>query len=359
MKALDLFAGAGGWDIAAQRLGWNVDGVEIMPAANATRAAAGLRTVHTDVTTFEASYGSYDLGIASPSCKRYSMAGNGAGRRALDQVLTGVNEYAMGRMMTFAEAVELVGDADAALTLEPLRIFTRVMPMYIAMEQVPSVLPVWESMAIVFQSLGYSTSTAILNAEQYGVPQTRRRAILLARSDGVPMTMPRPTHSRFWSRDPERLDIGVKPWVSMAEALGWGMTGRPSMTVSGGGSDTGGAEPFGNQARAGIRRELDAGRWVQRSNYSTHGPVGATAEERGRSIRAMDQPSLAMTGKAFSWTTDATSAMIRPTFDECAILQTFPGDYPWQGNKGKVYQQIGNAVPPLLAEALLGQFPHA
>lgn len=321
-KALDLFAGAGGWDVAAARLGWDVDGVEIMPEAIATREAAGHRTVHRDVTTLHAGPGEYRLGIASPSCKRYSVAGNGAGRKALDHVLAGVRAYASGRVHEFEEAQRLIDDADAALTLEPLRIFLACEPVFIALEQTPAVLPVWNAYAEVLRERGYSATTAILNAEQYGVPQTRRRAFLLARRDGIQATMPPRTHSRYWSRDPKRLDPGVKPWVSMAEALDWGMT-----------------EP-----------------WVQRSNYSTHGEPGKTAEERGRSIRELDQPSVTVTSKVFSWTRDAASAMIRPTFGEAAILQTFPADYPWQGNAGKRFEQIGNAVPPLLAEVILGQF---
>ena len=47
---------------------------------------------------------------------------------------------------------------------------------------------------------------------------------------------------------------------------------------------------------------------------------------------------------------------IRITAAEAGVLQTFPADYPWQGNKGQQFSQIGNAVPPRMAAHLLA--PH-
>lgn len=331
-KGLDLFAGAGGWDIAAHRSGWDIDRVEIMPEANQTASSVGFNTIHGDVTTFHADRGVYRLLLASPSCKRWSIAGSGSGRKALDAVLSCVSSFAGSHPVTFAQAADMIGDADAALVVEPMRVILESVPTFIALEQVVGVQPVWNAYARVLTERGWSVATGILNAEQYGVPQTRRRSVLVARLDGGTARLPRPTHSRYHQNDPSRLDPGVKPWVSMAEALGWGMTARPGMTVTGGGIDGGGAEPFGSTSRARMLQEMDAGRWEMRSNYTKGGDLA------GRNTRPANYPSF--------------------TVDEAAKLQTFPDGYQFAGRQGKQFLQVGNAVPPLLAEHIIHAITH-
>lgn len=53
-------------------------------------------------------------------------------------------------------------------------------PEWVAMEEVPDVLPLWKQYAAILRAWGFSVWVGILNAADYGVPQTRRRAILLA-----------------------------------------------------------------------------------------------------------------------------------------------------------------------------------
>lgn len=260
--AFDLFAGPGGWDVALRWLGLEALGLEMDAAACQTRRAAGFPTVEGDLTQHRDLIGLSEHVpglIGSPPCQTFSLAGNGAGHRALDDVLDGI------RRLVFGEPLPVWDDERTGLVLEPLRwvldAYRSGHPFrWVALEQVPPVLPVWQRMAEVLGVLGYHTWAGYVHAEQYGVPQTRKRAVLLASLDRD-VHLPTPTHSKYHPRSPERLDDGVLPWVSMAEALGWGMTERPSMTVTGGGAATGGAEPFGNAARQGMVREQEAGRW--------------------------------------------------------------------------------------------------
>lgn len=310
ITALDLFAGTG-WGVACQRLGITEYGVELMDEAVATRTANGMETIYRDVwegLTGNIPVPDYDLLIASPPCQTFSVAGAGAGRQALDEVIEAITSEAYkdpAALLAFGEK----HDMRTALVLTPLAHVWRDRPTYVAFEQVPTVRPVWEKCAEVMREWGYSVEVDALNAEQYGVPQTRKRAILVARLDG-PVSLPTPTHSRYHSRDPEKLDAGVLPWVSMADV-----------------------------------RDTGDFRFV-RSNYGSGGDPDARGERR------VDQPASAVTSKVGSNKWDGHQKM---SLAEASALQSYPTNpaFEWCGARMKRFLQIGNAVPPLLAQAIL------
>lgn len=240
IAALDLFAGVG-WGVALQRLGIKEYGVELMPEAVATREMHGMETFWDDVWTaikyapLDSPAFSAALHIASPPCQAFSVAGKGAGRKALEDVLRAIDERHFEDIDDLRQFAYGLGDDRIGLVLTPLHYAVKLRPKFIVWEQVPPVLPVWEACAEVLRWRGYSVVTGVLNAEQYGVPQTRKRAILIATTEGE-AKMPTPTHSKYYSRDKTRLDPDVKKWVSMRDALGmrWPVD-RPSPTVTGGG----------------------------------------------------------------------------------------------------------------------------
>jgi DNA (cytosine-5)-methyltransferase 1 len=340
-EAVDLFGGPGGWDLAAERLGIRATGIEQDAATCRTRRAAGLRTVEGDVRNYgPANFPNARALIASPPCQPFTMAGLGVGRLALDAVLTLVSALAVRQPIDLSDLDERTG-----LVLVPLRWALEAIDAgrpyeWIALEQVPTVLPVWEAIATELRREGYEVVTGNLHAEQYGVPQTRTRAILIARLRGK-IALPEPTHSRYYSRTPAKLDDGVKKWVSMAEALA----------------------TWGTGDLAGFPRRADT------DDVITIGGV----DYRARDLRPANRPAQVVTEKARSWerwhfgarlntvtsqntappTEDPQPSRVRVTIQEAAVLQSFPADYPWQGSRTKQYLQVGNAIPPGLAEAVL------
>jgi DNA (cytosine-5)-methyltransferase 1 len=312
IRALDLFAGTG-WGVALQARGIREGGVDNMPEVRATRAAAGMETIYEDV--WDGLLGDdpvrfwHALQIASPPCQSFSLAGKGAGRAALDDVLRAIDDGAYRR----PERLRALGaetDDRTALVLTPLAHVFRDRPLWVTWEQVPPVLPVWEACAEVLRGMGYSVWVGIIRAEQYGVPQTRRRAVLIARADGIEAAAPTPTHSRYYEREPQRLDEGVLPWVSMAEAIG------------------------------------EHGTSTLRSNYGT----GGDASRRGE--RLVTQPAPTITSKAGRNKWDGRRPM---WVVEAAALQTYPRGFVFAGTAGAQFLQIGNAVPPLMAGAIIDE----
>lgn len=404
---LDLFAGPGGWSHALTVLGVRDVGLEWDPWACRTRAGAGQLTIRTDVAmypTWPWVGRTYGL-IASPPCQAWSMAGKRLG--LLDQPLVhqAVADLAQGRD-TREALLASCRDARSLLAAEPMRYLAALNaagdPEWIVMEEVPDVLPLWRQYAAILRAWGFSVWTGILNAADYGVPQTRRRAILLA-SRVRTAEPPTPTHAQ--AAEPESLfGPGRAQWVSMATALGWGATDRPVPTVCAGGGPGGGPEPFPSGSRKTLTDARDRGTWTPRKTWSPSSPQREDADRPATSGTWDDRPvEEAVTAGAHRWSWSLRSnnqanatvrslsepagtlffghranecvwvperaqpggageelllvpESIRITAREAGLLQTFPAGYPWAGNKGQRFSQIGNAVPPLLAAHLLA--PH-
>lgn len=342
MKMLDLFAGTG-VGVAAQQLGIEEHGVEIMPEAVASRDAAGFLTPYNDVWEIDkAERIGFENLWASPPCQTFSVAGKGAGRRALDDVLGAIRAERWVDIDGLRELGSEVGDDRTALVLTPLAYIKRYRPIHVALEQVPTVLPVWEAYRGPLEQMGYSVWVGYLNSEQYGVPQTRKRAYLIARLDTV-AAPPVPTHSRYYSRSPERLDPDVAKWISMYEALAWGTRMRPYPTIASGHMD----EAFlgGSGARTAMRKLSELPEWTHKRPATTLvGSFGADVIS-APGYRTAGGPSR-----------QSAPGSVKITEHEASVLQGYPAGFPFQGSKTKRHLQIGNAVPPPVAKAVLETF---
>ena len=317
---VDLFAGPGGWSEGLRILGAADVGVEMDYDACRTRIAAGHETIRADVQRLPLRLGPLDGLIASPPCTDFSMAGKKTGR-------TG----ATGQLID---------------TVPPL--VERWMPRWVACEQVPPCLPIWHEHAAHYRTLGYRTWVGVLNAANYGVPQTRKRAFLLASLDVQPR-QPVPTHAKTPGMFTEQ-------WVSMADALGW----EPTTVNTRGNRTTPGGNEFDSNLASWTLTEKARSWVVDRRTYS-RGPAGTVVPVVGVSV---DRPAPTLV-QAEKWIVQrpderygdrAGTNAVRITVRDALILQSFPADYPVQGSRSSQFRQVGNAVPPLLAARVLEQF---
>lgn len=360
---LDLFAGPGGWSEGLRILGAADLGMENDAVACATRAAAGHATIRADVAEYARVpfRGRVEGLIASPPCQDFSLAGKRLGI-----------EGARGGLMVQV----------------PLWV-TAVRPRWVACEQVPPALEWFSRFEYEFHSLGYRTWCGILNAADYGVPQTRRRAFLLASLDRKPEP-PRATHAE--RPQPTLFGRELLPWVSMAEAIGWdgsAEVGFPRADDRGASLDGYRERDWRSCDEPAFALTEKARSWVVRTNRDQR-PDGS------RQTRSMDEPAPALSAKAGGqWrlaepaTTIGGDPRISPrvhhddgiqgrsavmlddvrdgvpitaeqpiklTIGQALAFQSFRTDYPVQGSMTKRFQQVGNAVPPRLAAHVLRQF---
>jgi DNA (cytosine-5)-methyltransferase 1 len=393
---LDPFAGPGGWSEGLRQLGRQDIGFETDAAACATRRAAGHLTIRADVATYPVEHlqGKIEGLIASPPCTAFSSAGKRDG----------------------------INGATGNLIFEVPRWVEAIRPMWVACEQVPEVLSYWRMFAERFRALGFSVWCGILCSADFGVPQERYRAILMAHRGKV-VHPPTPTHSET----PEDGLFGpaLLPWISMAEGLGWKADyrrrrGAGMIERHGPRADAPADAPaptITSKARTDVL--VVKGTAVQHPTERTadrpapalsfgHNAAGWTWEPgtvintRQKSLkggqrtedytRKVERPSPTLTGQAggfWQWERPATTVCadpritarchhdngtqganaksteqvqegdysgtepVRLTVEEALTLQGFDPAYPVQGSRTKQFEQVGNAIPPPLAHAIL------
>lgn len=351
-RIVDLFAGAGGWDEGLRELGFSAVGIDVDRWACATARAAGHERVEADIAALDPEDFAPVWGlIASPPCQAYSITGNKLGKVDKHQVIGCAHELAIGKD-TRRSRLQACKDERSLLTVEPLRFALALRPRWIAMEQVPAVAELWSIFAELLEGNGYRSATGLLSAERYGVPQTRKRAFLIASLDG-PVELPTPTHRSFHPRrhKPREDELRLPCWRSIGEALGWGKA--PAMLRTN--------HTHSGQIPGGSRRSFEfpsytligsSYTWkVESKPGGSQRTVQRPAERRPKACRRHDERSLARRGQKTR--PPDSSDWTRLTVEQATVLQGFRHDYPWQGSRIERFRQIGNAVCPPVAKLVL------
>ena len=303
LTVVDLFSGAGGISQGFKQAGYNIEmAVEIVPVAAETH-----RHNFPETEVFTGDIGEFDakeslknskinIVIGGPPCQGFSVAGK---RDPNDP-----------RNRLFREFVRVVDE---------------LKPDYFVMENVPGILTmtngkVREAILEAFAEIGYdSVSIAVLDSASYGVAQFRSRAIFIGNKHGLPNPFPLNTHDANNFVPIESQIADLPDWERI-----------PSIN-----------HEWTNHSQKFIER------------ISKVPPGGSLYETFADAYKRQYLGVPSMTIKE-----NHGGTHIHPTLNRCisaremARLQSFPDDFYFTGGMKKAMWQIGNAVPPRLAQAI-------
>ena len=348
---IDLFCGAGGLSEGFRQAGYCVLlGSDIDPTFGETfcQSHDGATFIPKPIQSLSSteilrktglSKGQLDVLVGGPPCQGYSVYNHGRGEH----------------------------DPRAGLFREYLRIVRDLAPKWLVMENVTGLLSISsgqlvQTIADEISKLGYIVEWRTLRAEDYGVPQERRRVVFVANRIGAPILFPKIEYGE-----------GLKPFTTIWDAIG----DLPLMTMGDKSSyPIEASTPFQLQMRRGnpklanhfgpklgkvnqqrVRHIPQGGSW--RDIPFDLLPEGMKRAKRSDHTKRYGRPRLTdlsctiLTKCDIHW-----GAYIHPienrafTVREAARLQSFPDEFVFYGSMTEQFVQIGNAVPPMMAHAI-------
>lgn len=334
MNVISLFSGAGGLDIGVKNSGFNV----LVASEKDKNACETYRYNHPETNVIEGdiddhfeeitNHKNIDLIVGGPPCQGFSVAGK------MDP-----NDPRSKLVFSFCKAVEIVK------------------PKAFIMENVKSLgtLKKFEDVRneIIrrMNKANYNVSMHILNAKDFGVPQSRERVFFI----GIDKKLGNINEADFekYYKEAVTLREAIKhlgragternPNITKAKIT---IAEKPILRKS----------PYSGMLFNGQGRPLNPDSWCSTLPASMGGnrtPIidedhlyddaPSWVEEYHKKLRSGDLKSEYKL---------APSRLRRLTIDEAILLQTFPKDYIFKGSNSSIFTQVGNAVPCKLAEVV-------
>lgn len=302
MKVVSLFSGAGGLD-----LGFVMAGHEIIwandlyvDAVETYRHNIGDHIVCEDISKIDVKdIPECDIVIGGFPCQGFSVANT---KRHED-------------------------DERNELYKQLIRVIKEKKPKFFLAENVKGITnlakgKVFEMILRDFENMGYVVKHRILNAADYGVPQTRQRVIIIGVRNDVTFEYeyPEPSHDKDGRN-------GLPKWVSVGEA----------MSVI---ADPDKPNDLPNHEYSKYKLNFNGYLGHRKLDPDKPAPTVTARGDNKGGVVILPHPN----------------GLRRMSCRELASVQSFPLDYEFSGNRSSIYRQIGNAVPPLLSYAVAIQF---
>ncbi|MEN5206073.1 DNA cytosine methyltransferase [Stenotrophomonas sp. TWI700] len=331
-RVISLFSGCGGMDFGVKAAGGKiVFSNDILPDACATlrKYFPDSQVSCGDIASIE-EFPEADVVVGGYPCQSFSMAGNRDPKK----------------------------DARTNLYKQFLRVIEIVRPKYFVAENVSGLKQLGagsflEEQELAYKEAGYTVTHHLLNARDFGIPQARKRLFIVGiRNDlSQEFKFPEPTHGKPTKKSPH-----LKPYTSHGEAIKdlplWPegeFYERPH-------------DPEGHFSWYFMSRNRKA-KWdgpaftvVANSRHITLHPASPTMKLTWSNLADGWKQRWDFTNEYDHLVEGASRPKLdaprRLSWRECARIQTFPADFEPVGDVDSKFTQIGNAVPPMLAEVM-------
>lgn len=260
------------------------------------------------------------------------------------------------------------------MLLKYISLVRELRPSWFVMENVPGLTHQnnRELLADIFKELesieGYKVSGDVLLAADYGVPQFRYRLFIIGTNTGAPIRFPLATHTPETADGQQQFVELKQSYKTVRRAIYDLKEHTPKVYDEDASPEEGEAQSAGPHNHYCVE--------IREGNLARIATVGPGQDwryipvrllpERYFATRACDQKGaygrLQWDWPAYTITSEVTNitagAFTHPDFDrvlsvrEAARLQSFPDDHVFYGSVESQYRQVGNAVPPKLAEAM-------